>query len=209
MKRYGLPTQVLSDNGTCFTGRLIGGEVEFERRLHGLGIATIHSRPYHPQTCGKLERFHRTMKEWLAERSRATSIEQLQELLDSFRIYYNVSRPHQGIDDDTPAERYVTESRPSEVTLTASTPSITYPPRSILRKVSRCGNLSFGNFQIQVGSEWNLCTLRIAIISGVVHIYYGEQLVRALQLDPSQNYYPIGRGRDRIVPSKGGATPIL
>jgi hypothetical protein len=209
MKRYGLPTQVLSDNGTCFTGRLIGGEVEFERRLHGLGIATIHSRPYHPQTCGKLERFHRTMKEWLAERSRATSIEQLQELLDSFRIYYNESRPHQGIDDDTPAERYVTESRPSEVTLTASTPSITYPPRSILRKVSRCGNLSFGNFQIQVGSEWNLCTLRIAIISGVVHIYYGEQLVRALQLDPSQNYYPIGRGRDRIVPSKGGATPIL
>jgi hypothetical protein len=209
MKRYGLPTQVLSDNGTCFTGRLIGGEVEFERRLHGLGIATIHSRPYHPQTCGKLERFHRTMKEWLAERSRATSIEQLQELLDSFRIYYNESRPHQGIDDDTPAERYVTESRPSEVTLTASTPSITHPPRSILRKVSRCGNLSFGNFQIQVGSEWNLCTLRIAIISGVVHIYYGEQLVRALQLDPSQNYYPIGRGRDRIVPSKGGATPIL
>jgi transposase InsO family protein len=209
IKRYGLPTQVLSDNGTCFTGRLVGGEVEFERRLHGLGIATIHSRPYHPQTCGKLERFHRTMKEWLAEQPRATTIEELQELLDRFRSFYNEARPHQGIDDDTPAERYGTVTAADDVELGGTPPRVSYPPRSILRKVSRCGNLSFRNYQIQVGSEWNFCTLRISVISGVVHIYYGEELVRALQLDPSQSYYPIGRGRDRIVPTKGGPTPIL
>jgi transposase InsO family protein len=58
VKRYGLPSQLLSDNGACFTGRLVGGEVEFERRLWALGVKTIHSRRYHPQTCGKLERFH-------------------------------------------------------------------------------------------------------------------------------------------------------
>jgi transposase len=51
MRRYGMPAQLLSDNGTCFTGRLIGGEVKFERRLGALGIKMIHSRPYHPQAC--------------------------------------------------------------------------------------------------------------------------------------------------------------
>ena len=63
--RYGLPRQLLSDNATCFTGRLIGARVEFERRLATLGVKLVNSSPYHPQTLGKLERFHRTLKEWL------------------------------------------------------------------------------------------------------------------------------------------------
>lgn len=202
ISRYGIPAQVLSDNGTCFTGRLVGGEVAFERQLHALGIALIHSRPYHPQTCGKLERFHRTMKEWLAERPRAKSIDELQALLEEFRTYYNQERPHQGIGDLTPSERFDATTPSSEVLLPGPPPEVLYPPGAILRKVSRCGTVGFKNKGIQVGSEWNHCTLRVAVIEGVVHLFYGERLIRTVTLTPDVSYYPIGRQRDRIVQGK-------
>jgi len=199
MRRYGMPTQLLSDNGTCFTGRLVGGEVEFERRLGALGIKMIYSRPYHPQTCGKLERFHRTMKEWLDDYPRARTVEELQELLDAFRTHYNEQRPHQGIADATPAERY----RPLDVepvtAMPEPLPDAIYPPGAILRKVSACGSVGYRGHQIQVGSEWNHYRLRVIEVEGVVQLFYGEQIVRALVLSPEVNYYPIGRGRDRIL----------
>lgn len=187
--RYGIPAQVLSDNGTCFTGRLVGGEVAFERRLHELGVALINARPYHPQTCGKLERFHRTLKEWLAERPRARSIDELQGLFDQFRTHYNEERPHQGIDDLTPAERY--EATPVAVPPPAplAIPSLRYPEGSILRKVSSCGNLSFKGHMIKVGSQWSLCVFRVEVVDGVVHLFYGDQLVRALRFSPGVKYY--------------------
>lgn len=72
--RYGLPTQVLSDNGLCFTGRLHGMQVDFERSLSELGVQLINARPYHPQTVGKLERFHRTLKDWLADEGPAWTL---------------------------------------------------------------------------------------------------------------------------------------
>ena len=95
--RYGLPRQVLSDNGLCFTGRLHGTEVMFETSLDDLGVEMINSAPYHPQTLGKLERFHRTLKEWLADEGPPWDLEHLQELLDGFRFHYNRRRPHRGI----------------------------------------------------------------------------------------------------------------
>src|SRR6266571_4536065 len=104
--RCGLPRQVLSDNGLCFTGHLHGVVVEFERRLAGLGVELINSAPQHPQTLGKLERFHKSLKEWLADEGPPRDLPHLQELLDRFRAHYNEDRPHQGISDLTPAERY-------------------------------------------------------------------------------------------------------
>jgi transposase InsO family protein len=103
---HGLPRQLLSDNGLCFTGRLHGHEVLFERRLAAAGVQMINSTPYHPETLGKLERFHRTLKEWLHDQGPAQTLTGLQELLDRFREHYNLERPHQGIGDLTPAERY-------------------------------------------------------------------------------------------------------
>ena len=195
--RYGLPAQVLSDNGVCFTGRLIGGEVEFERRLGALGVETIHSRPYHPQTCGKLERFHRTMKEWLAEYPRAKTPEELQDLLDAFRSHYNEERPHQGIDDATPAERFNAADIEPVTSVPALPPQAPAPHGAIFRKVSSCGSLCYRTHMIQVGSEWNLHRLRVIEIDGVVHIFNGDQLVRALVLDPEVHYYPIVRRKAR------------
>ena len=202
--RYGLPAELLSDNGTCFTGRLIGGEVLFERRVGGLGVKLLHARPYHPQTCGKLERFHRTMKEWLAERPRAENIGELQDLLDAFRVHYNEERPHQGIEDATPAQRYEPAPPEPAVTLPGDPLEAVYPSGAILRKVSRCGNISFCNHTIQVGAEWNLYTMRVMIVDGILHIFYGERLIRAVRLAPEPRYYPIGRNRDRIPRGKRG-----
>jgi hypothetical protein len=126
--RYGLPRQVLSDNGLAFTGRLRSFEVIFETNLRDLGVELINAAPYHPQTLGKLERFHRTLEEWLSDEGPAWDLEHLQELLDGFRFHYNRHRPHQGIDDATPAERYdpggPTENLPEPPTI--RTPE--YPP---------------------------------------------------------------------------------
>lgn len=200
--RYGLPAQVLSDNGSCFTGRLLsgGGTVEFERRLATLGVKLLHSRPYHPQTLGKLERFHRTEKEWLADHPRPETAEQMQELLDEFRVHYNVERPHQGIADATPAERYramVPDLAPDP--LPGPLPDAAHPTGAIVRRVSNWGVLSYRRHSINVGTIWAGHLLRITEIDGVVHCFYGEQLVRALVVDMDQRYqrkgtYTIQRG---------------
>jgi hypothetical protein len=98
---------VLTDNGAVFTGRYRGrGRVTLELTLHSRGVLFSHSRPYHPQTCGKVERFHQTQKKWLATQPRAATFDQLQAQLDAFRGYYNTVRPHRALGRRTPAEAY-------------------------------------------------------------------------------------------------------
>ena len=156
--RYGLPRQVLSDNGLCFTGRLHGLTVEFERSLKELDVELINSAAYHPQTLGKLERFHRTLKEWLTDEGPACDLAHLQELLDGFRFHYNRERPHQAIGNLTPAERY----QPPAPMATGRAMSVgfdqhgepIYPPKATVRSVSSGGKLTFANKQIQIGRRW-------------------------------------------------------
>jgi len=85
---YGLPRQLLCDNHLSFTGRLFGLEVAFERRLADAGVHMLNAAPAHPQTLGKLERFHRTMKEWLRDEGPAADLGELQALIDRFRAHY-------------------------------------------------------------------------------------------------------------------------
>ncbi len=104
---YGDPASVLSDNGAVYTGRYRGrGIVALETTLHRRGVVFTHSRPYHPQTCGKAERFHQTEKRWLATQPAAATIPALQRQLDTFRSYYNNQRPHRALARRTPAEAY-------------------------------------------------------------------------------------------------------
>jgi transposase InsO family protein len=79
-----------------FTGRPYGIEIAFERKLAEVGVELINAAPAHPRTLGKLERFHRTLKEWLAEEGPALDLEHLQLLLDRFRSHHNGERPHHG-----------------------------------------------------------------------------------------------------------------
>jgi transposase InsO family protein len=176
-----------------FTGRLHGVEVAFEANLADLGVQLINASPYHPQTLGKLERFHRTLKEWLTDEGPAQDLDHLQELLDGFRFHYNRHRPHQGIEDQTPAERFNGELPPAQIrpTRPVEAGQPTYPPHSILRRVSATGNVGYNRKLIQVGYRWAGAQVRVVPIGDLTHIYYGEQPVRVVAIDPDRYYQPL------------------
>ena len=93
--KYGLPASVLSDNGAIYTTRYRGSTTGLEIDLAALGITFKHGKPYHPQTQGKIERYHQTLKKWLRRQPRPETIEALQDQINEFVIYYNEQRPHQ------------------------------------------------------------------------------------------------------------------
>ena len=205
VSRYGLPRQVLSDNGLCFTGRLHAVEVAFERRLKELHVQLINSSPYHPQTLGKLERFHRTLKEWLTDEGPAEDLVHLQELLEAFRHHYNTERPHQGIGDLTPAERYGGHAPPALAErLSAVEGEPVYPPRAITRKVAARGTIGWRGQLVQVGSRWVGATVQVVPVGQLIHVYWGEELIRVLAIDPSTYY--VGLSRKKGVAVKRSVT---
>jgi transposase InsO family protein len=109
--RHGFPASVLTDNGAVFTANSRGaGRCAIELELAVLGIVYRHSSPYHPQTCGKVERFHQTLKRWLAKQPPAGTVRDPQGQLDWFRDYYNTRRPHRAVGRRTPAAAF--EARP-------------------------------------------------------------------------------------------------
>jgi transposase InsO family protein len=110
--RHGFPASVLTDNAAVFTASYRGGgRCAIEIELAALGITFRHSSPYHPQTCGKVERFHQTLKRWLARQPSAPTVEALQAQLDWFRDYYNTVRPHRALGRRTPAEAFAARPR--------------------------------------------------------------------------------------------------
>lgn len=97
---FGVPSIVLSDNGTAFTSKYIGSVAssKFTRYVTGAGARLIHSSPYHPQTNGKVERHHRTFKEWLDDQPvGASTNEQLQALCMQYQRFYNTERRHSAV----------------------------------------------------------------------------------------------------------------
>jgi transposase InsO family protein len=92
---YGLPASVLSDNGAIYTSTYRESHSGLEIDLALLGITFKHGKPYHPQTQGKVERYHQTLKKWLRKQPAASSIEELQHQIDGFVRTYNEVRPHQ------------------------------------------------------------------------------------------------------------------
>lgn len=109
-REYGLPNSVLSDNGAQFAG-FKKGYTQFERWLMDLDILPIHGRIKHPQTQGKIERFHRTMKHELLNHTSIADIEDAVRKLDTWRDKYNNVRPHEALGMKTPAEVYEPSKR--------------------------------------------------------------------------------------------------
>jgi transposase InsO family protein len=104
--QHGIPASTLTDNGRVYTARFGGGRNAFEYLLPLLGTRQKNGSPGHPQTQGKIERFHQTLKHWLAARPTATTIQELQHQLDQFRDHYNEHRPHRSNDRTTPGTTY-------------------------------------------------------------------------------------------------------
>lgn len=108
-QEHGLPASTLTDNGLVYTTRLAGGRGgrnAFETLIASLGITQKNGRPSHPQTQGKIERFHQTLKKWLKHQPEAHTIADLNELLAKFRQLYNHERPHRALKRRTPSEAY-------------------------------------------------------------------------------------------------------
>jgi hypothetical protein len=185
--RYGLPARVMSDNGACFTARyLSGGGCEFEENLAALGIQHLLSSPAHPQTCGKLERFHQTLKRWLRSQPLARRPGQLQHQLDVFLRYYNEQRPHRALAGATPTERWH-----ASLPATPGTP-LQPSPRSSLHTVGVTGHIGWRQFQIAVGSP--LAGRQVLVIArgDDLAVFSAHGLVRRLTIDRTRRYQPSG-----------------
>jgi transposase InsO family protein len=104
--QYGTPFSTLTDNGNVYTARFVKGKNGFEYLLSELEIVQKNGSPAHPQTQGKIERFHQTLKKWLSQQSPAKDLKELQHQLDEFRNVYNTKRPHRALEMKTPQQSY-------------------------------------------------------------------------------------------------------
>jgi transposase InsO family protein len=196
--RWGIPASVLTDNGMVFTSRLAservrGGRVALEVELGRLGVRYDHSRPYHPQTCGKVERFHQTQKKWLAAQPPATTPAALARQLLRFRAYYNETRPHRAINRQTPTQAYT--ARPKAA---ATGPYL--DPHCRVRHdridTTGCVTLRHNSRLHHIGLGRRLAGTPITVLVDDLHIrvisrHTGE-LLRELTLDPTRDYQPRG-----------------
>lgn len=191
---WGLPAGTLSDNGLCFSGRLRHVEVFFEAQLRDAGVRPITSRPWHPQTAGKVERFQQTLKKWLRKRRRlAASIDELQADLDEFTRIYNTERPHQGIGRQIPIDRW----RASPVAGPADE-ALAHPDwssKNLRVTVTETGCVRADRFVIHVGVEHQGQPARVVIDKTRANVFIDGGLVRHLVLDHSRAYQPSGRKR--------------
>jgi transposase InsO family protein len=186
--RHGLPREVLSDNGSYFTGRLHDSVAVFERRLWARGIATTHSRPRHPQTCGKQERMHRTQKDWLDEHGPIDNIAELQAALDAFAEDYNQQRPHQAIGNIPPATR-------TAALEPAGPQAGLVQQREAQRRVDRVGKLSYSGWQIHIGSRHAGTTVDIIDDGAKIRVLANDAQLHAFSADEPKGYISTGQPR--------------
>jgi transposase InsO family protein len=192
---HGFPTELLTDNGAVFTAAPRGGRCAIELECDRLGINDITSRPYHPQTCGKVERFHQTLKRYLAKQDPARTLGELQTQLDRFRTYYNEVRPHRAIGRRTPRAAF--EGRPKA---RPSPPGLEVPAHVRLRrdKVDKTGviTLRHDSRLHHIGLGRRLAgTVVLALVDGVrIRVITEDgELIRELTLDPTRDYQAHGR----------------
>jgi len=189
---WGKPAKLLTDNGAVFTGRYRGGgRVALEHTLAHYGIQAVHSRPYHPQTCGKVERFHQTVKKWLANQPPATTITELQHQLDTFTNYYNHHRPHRALGRRTPHDAYTTRPKAQPALQPETNPHwrirhdiIDQFGKLTLRHNSRLHHIGIGRRHAHKNVLILVKDLHVRITTSS-----GETL-RDFQLDPTRDYQP-------------------
>ena len=186
-EQWGLPAEVLSDNGSAFTSRLFTGN------LAHCDVATINSRPYHPQTCGKIERFHQTLKRWLERQPTARSISQLQRQINRFIEIYNHHRPHRAIGRITPATRWNASpaAQPAGRNTTRTNPTISHHP------ITNIGLLELDPWRINIGQRHagQHVTVYQHDLDVLVFNHTGE-LIHTRTINPNKPYQPSQRVRD-------------
>lgn len=192
-QRWGYPASLLTDNGAVFNARSRKGKTVLESELESLGIIYKHSRPYHPQTCGKIERWHQTLKRFLAKQPPATSIATLQAQVDRFVDYYNDERPHRARDRQTPRQAFDCRDKAAPGSPIAATHF-----RVRTDRVDTSGSVTLRHeselLHIGIGRRYagTRVHLYVADLDVRVMTFDGE-LIRQLTIDPSRDYQPCGK----------------
>lgn len=174
-RRYGLPRQLLVDNGPPWGTEQRRRLTRFGAWLVRLGIDVIHTRHYHPQTIGKDERFHRTLNEDLLSRHLLEDLPHAQKQFDLYRKKYNQIRPHEALDMDVPASRYSKSAHSFPETL----PPVRYRSNDIVRKVQTGGRIHFQNKRFWVGKALNgeHVAVRPTQDDGIFEVFYCHHMV--------------------------------
>jgi hypothetical protein len=188
---FGLPASLLTDNAAVFSGKSHKGRVLLESELDRLGIVSKHSTPYHPQTCGKVERLHQSLKRFLVRQPPANSLGDLQAQLDAFRLYYNQSRPHRALDGRTPAQAFAARLKAGPA---AELASVQYRVRH--DRIDKTGTVTLRYRSrlrhIRVGADHRNKPVHIFVAGAQVRIVTEEgELLRALIIDPARDYQPL------------------
>lgn len=173
---YGLPERMLMDNGAIWKGF----HTKLTFWLVQLGIQVVHGRIRHPQTQGKDERLHRTLKNELLIRQPFYDLNDSQSKFDSWRNSYNYERPHQALAMQTPGSQY----QPSPRTFTGNFPPMEYPAGDILRKIDCLGKLQFQGRKFRIGKAFkhSLVALRATELDGVFNVFFFKQRIAQIRL---------------------------
>ena len=183
---YGLPYRMTMDNGSPWGDDGTHRLPRLTAALVQLGIRISHSRPYHPQTQGKDERFHRTLDEELLRWTAFRDLNEVQRAFNRWRDRYNLERPHEALGMATPDSQYQVSSRP----LPTMPPPVEYGASDDVRKVDTYGYISFRGMKARVGRGCGglLVAVRPTVNDGVFDVYFCHHRVVQIDLhDPIEN----------------------
>ncbi|TMF04149.1 MAG: IS481 family transposase [Chloroflexi bacterium] len=179
MHTYGVPLQVLTDNGKVFTGRFAQPPVEvlFDRICRENGVDHILTQPRSPTTTGKIERFHKTLRVEFNTRQVFKTLKTAQEALDEWVTYYNTQRPHQGLGDLTPESRFRSGAEEGRHQLR-------HPERNgeqwVCRKVASNGVVGVGYQQVSVGRNYAGSACDVLVTDGLLQFWVGNELLKTV-----------------------------
>ena len=208
---HGYPASTLTDNGMVFTARYAGGRGgrnSFETELARLGIRQKNSRPNHPTTCGKVERFQQTLKKWLRSQPQPETIHELQTLLDQFVVVYNQQRPHRSLARRaTPATIYT--ARPKATPTGGANPHYRVRHDRLdatgvvtLRVHGQLHHIGIGRTHARTHVILLVDDLHVRVIDATT----GE-LLRDLTIDTTRDYQPTGKPKGPTPPKKKRPKP--
>jgi len=179
-RRYGMPERILVDNGSPWGDDREHPYTPLTVWWIRLGIRPIHGRPYHPQTQGKAERFHRTLSAEVLRYERFRDLEDCQRRFTQWRESYNGDRPHEALGMEVPTSRYRVSQRSYPETL----PPIEYGPGDRVRQVNDGGRIHFRGKVFRVGQAFDgyPVALRPTGTEEVFEVYFCQVCIRTLHL---------------------------
>jgi transposase InsO family protein len=187
-RRHGLPDGLLWDNGAPWGSGGVEYHTGLDVWLMRLGVRTYHGRPYHPQTQGKEERFHRTLQREVLARGGWSDCSHVQNAFDQWRPVYNTQRPHEALALETPVDRYRSSQRDYPENLAP----VEYAPEVEVRQVDQNGRISYRGEPWKIGLAFTgqLVGIRSTQRDGIYEVLFLTQIIKELNLRQQQTSVP-------------------